>query len=143
MCTTPLPSGPDAKATSAAASSASPPRRRCSSWGSVSTPPARADPSHYLSQGTLTMHSSREWLDPGGLMLARRLDQLHTSLEALGDRLRLAVAEAVAESLGGWIRDAFLTALDRLAGRPSDPEPRLLPQRRWDEPRRMTERDDQ
>jgi hypothetical protein len=89
------------------------------------------------------MDSSREWLDPGGRMLARRLDQLHSSLEALGDRLRRAVAEAVAESMGGWIRDAFLTALDRLAGRPSDPEPRLLPQRRWDEPRRMTERDDQ
>ena len=90
------------------------------------------------------MHSSREWLDPGGLMLARRLDQLHSSLEGLGDRLRRAVAESVAESLGGWIRDAFLSALDRLAGRSSgcEPQPRLLTQRRWDEPRRMAERDD-
>ena len=90
------------------------------------------------------MDSSREWLDPGGLMLARRLDQLHSSLEALGDRLRRAVAESVAESLGGWIRDAFLSALDRLAGRSSgrEPQPRLLPQRRWEEPRRMAERDD-
>jgi len=91
------------------------------------------------------MHSYREWSYPGGLMLARRLDQLHSSLEALGDRLRRAVAESVAESLGGWIRDAFLSALDRLAGRSSgrEPQPRLLPQRRWDEPRRMAERDDQ
>ena len=91
------------------------------------------------------MHSSRDWLDPGGRMLARRLDQLHNSLDALGDRLRRAVAEAVAESLGGWIRDAFLTALDRLAGRSSgcEPQPRLLTQRRWEEPRRMAERDDQ
>jgi hypothetical protein len=30
------------------------------------------------------MDSSREWLDPGGLMLARRLEQLHTTLEAAG-----------------------------------------------------------
>jgi len=88
------------------------------------------------------MDSSREWLDPGGLMVARRLDQLHTSLEALGDRLRRAVAEAVAESLGGWIRDAFLTTLDRLAGRASGPEPRRLPQHRWDEARPMAGRDD-
>jgi hypothetical protein len=78
-------------------------------------------------------------------MLARRLDQLHSSLEALGDRLRRTVAEAVAESMAGWIRDAFLSVLDRLGGRSSgcEPQPRLLPQRRWDEPRRMAERDDQ
>ena len=88
------------------------------------------------------MHSSRDWLDPGGRMVARRLDQLHNSLDALGDRLRRAVAESVAESLGGWIRDAFLTTLDRLAGRAPGPEPRRLPQRCWDEARPMAGRDD-
>jgi hypothetical protein len=76
-------------------------------------------------------------------MLARRLDQLHTTLEALGDRLRRAVADAIAESLGGWIRDAVLTTLERLAGNTSDLEPRRLPsEHRWDEPRRMIRRDD-
>jgi hypothetical protein len=78
-------------------------------------------------------------------MVARRLDQLHNSLDALGDRLRRAVADAVAESLGGWIRDAFLTTLDRLAGRPSDPAPWSPPRRRWGEPQerdRLDERDE-
>jgi hypothetical protein len=56
-------------------------------------------------------------------MLARRFDQLHTSLDALRDRLHRAVAEAVAESLGGWIHDAFLAALDQFAGWASEPEP--------------------
>jgi hypothetical protein len=75
-------------------------------------------------------------------MLARGLDQLHTSLEALDNRLRRAVAEAVAESLGGWIRDVFLKAVDGFAGRPAERERQLLPHRRWDEPLQMTERDD-
>jgi hypothetical protein len=96
--------------------------------------------SHSNRLGTL-MHSSRDWLDAGGRMLARRLDQLHTSLDALGDRVRCAVAEAVAESLGGWIHDAFLAALDQFAGWPSEPEPRLLP-RRWEEPGQMIEHND-
>jgi hypothetical protein len=98
----------------------------------------------------IRMQSARDWLDPGGRITARRLDQLHSTLDALGDRLRQAVAEAVAESLGGWIRDAFLTTLEQISGHVSDPnrEASLIPQRRWqgpgrwEEPSRRIERDD-
>jgi hypothetical protein len=77
------------------------------------------------------MNLYRRWGDPGGRMLDRRLDQLCSSLDDLGSRLRAAVAEAVGESLGGLVRDAVLSALARLAGNPPDPEPAPPPARRW------------
>jgi hypothetical protein len=80
------------------------------------------------------MNPYRRRGDPGGRMLDRRLDQLCSSLDDLGSRLRAAVAQAVGESLGGLIRDAVLSALARLAGNPADPEPGPPPSRRWYEP---------
>src|SRR5262249_16200992 len=69
--------------------------------------------------------SYRDWSDPGGLTLSRRLDRLRDTLDTLAARLRRGVAEAVAEALGGVIREVLLTALGRLAGDApaSAPEP--------------------
>jgi hypothetical protein len=80
------------------------------------------------------MNSSRDWLDPGGRMPGRRLDQLRSSLDRLAARLRAAVAEAVGESLGGLVRDAVLGALARLSGHEHDPEPPRPAPRSWYEP---------
>jgi hypothetical protein len=73
-------------------------------------------------------------LDSGGLL--ERLDQLRSSLEVLGGRLRAAVAQALGETLGGVVRDTVLLLLDRLAGSSSShtPEPTPLAVRGWDEP---------
>jgi hypothetical protein len=81
-----------------------------------------------------SMNSSRDWLDPGGRMLDRRLDQLRSSLDRLAARLRAAVAEAVGESLGGLVGDAVLGALAHLSGHEHDPEPPRPPSRSWYEP---------
>jgi len=69
--------------------------------------------------------SYREWSDPGGRTLSRRLDRLRDTLDALAAGLRRGVAEAVAEALGGVIREVLITALGRLAGDApaSAPEP--------------------
>ena len=80
------------------------------------------------------MNPYRRWGEPGGRMLDRRLDQLCSSLDDLGARLRTTVAQAVGESLGGLVRDAVLSALARLSGRPADSEPAPPPARRWYEP---------
>jgi hypothetical protein len=64
-----------------------------------------------------------------------RIDQLRSSLEVLGGRLRTAVAEALGETLGGVVRDTVLLLLDRLAGSSSSPapEPARLAVRNWAE----------
>ena len=59
-----------------------------------------------------TMSSIRDFIDPGGKMLARRLDQLCTTLEGLGSRLRGTIANALGETFGGIVRDAALRVLD-------------------------------
>lgn len=59
------------------------------------------------------MNSPRNWLDPGGSLL-RRVDQLRTTLESLGTRLRQTVAEALGKTLGSVVRDAVLSVLEHL-----------------------------
>ena len=56
----------------------------------------------------------RDFIDPGGRMLARRLDQLCSTLESLGARLRGTIASAVGETIGSLVRDTALCILDEL-----------------------------
>jgi hypothetical protein len=58
------------------------------------------------------MPSIRDFIDPGGRMLARRLDQLCLTLEGLGTRLRATIANAIGETIGGLVRDTALRVLD-------------------------------
>ncbi len=60
------------------------------------------------------MPSIRNYLDPGGRILARRLDQLCMTLEGLGARLRGTIANAIGETIGGFVRDSALRLLDEL-----------------------------
>src|SRR5438876_12409480 len=77
----------------------------------------------------------RDWPDPGGLTLSRRLDRLRDTLDGLAARLRRGVAEAVAEALGGVIREALYTALGRLAGDAAAHAPEPARSFRWEVPR--------
>jgi hypothetical protein len=81
----------------------------------------------------MLMRTHHDRLDSGGLLA--RIDQLRSSLEVLGGRLRAAVAEVLGETLGGVVRDTVLLLLDRLAGSSSShaPEPARLAVRSWDE----------
>jgi len=56
----------------------------------------------------------RNYLDPGGRILARRLDQLCLTLESLSARLRSTIAAAIGETIGGFVRDSALRILDDL-----------------------------
>ena len=58
------------------------------------------------------MPSLRDYLDHGGKLLARRLDQLCSTLESLSERLRQTIANAISETLGGITRDVALRVLD-------------------------------
>ena len=60
------------------------------------------------------MPSIRNYLDPGGRILARRLDQLCLTLENLSARLRSTIATAIGETIGGFVRDSALRILDDL-----------------------------
>lgn len=68
---------------------------------------------------------------PSGRMLTRRLNQLRSTLDALGSRLRTAVSQAVGETVGVVVRDALNTALDQLAGFPPAPDPPPARSREW------------
>jgi hypothetical protein len=61
------------------------------------------------------MPSIRDYFDPGGRMLARRLDQLCSTIESLSARLRTTIANAIGETIGGFVRDSALRVLDELA----------------------------
>ena len=61
------------------------------------------------------MPSIRDYLDPGGRILARRLDQLCSTLESLSARLRSTIANAIGETIGGFVRDSTFRVLDELA----------------------------
>src|SRR5437660_1687095 len=65
----------------------------------------------------------RNWFTPSGRMLTRRLEQLRTTLDSLGARLRAAVAQAVGETVGVVIRDAVSDALDGITGLLPEPPP--------------------
>lgn len=73
------------------------------------------------------MPSIRDFIDPGGKMLARRLDQLCTTLEGLGSRLRGTIANALGETIGGIVRDTALRVLDEATQYLPDYEPVLSP----------------
>ena len=52
----------------------------------------------------------RDYLDPGGGMLARRLEELCSTLENLAARLHGTIANAIGETIGGIVRDTALHA---------------------------------
>jgi hypothetical protein len=68
------------------------------------------------------MPSIRDFIDPGGRMLAHRLDQFCSTLECLGEKLRSTIANAIGETIGCIVRDAALHALDEVAQRQTDAE---------------------
>ena len=61
------------------------------------------------------MPSIRDFIDPGGRMLAHRLTQLCETLENLGARLRGTIANVIGETIGFVIRDTALLILDEVA----------------------------
>ena len=65
----------------------------------------------------------RDYLDPGGTLLTRRLDQLCTTLETLSARLRATMASVLGETLGGMVRDLALRVLGEVAGHLAAPGP--------------------
>jgi hypothetical protein len=73
------------------------------------------------------MPSVRAFLDPGGRMLARRLDELCSTLEGLAARLHGTIANAIGETIGGIVRDTALRVLSEvtryLPNPASDPHP--------------------
>jgi hypothetical protein len=73
------------------------------------------------------MPSIRDFIDPGGKLLARRLDQLCSTLEGLGSRLRGTIANAIGETFGGIVRDAALRVLDEASQRLHEYEPIVSP----------------
>ena len=56
----------------------------------------------------------RDYLDPSGRMLARRLDELCSTLENLAARLHGTIANAIGETIGGIVRDTALRALNEV-----------------------------
>jgi hypothetical protein len=77
------------------------------------------------------MPSLRDYIDPGGKMLACRLDQFCSTLESLGTRLRGTIATAIGETLGGFVRDVAWRVLEEVTqGRPGS-EPIRSP---WSRP---------
>jgi hypothetical protein len=81
------------------------------------------------------MHSIRDFIDPGGRMLARRLEQLCSTLEDLGARLRGTIANAIGETLGGIVRDTAQRVLDDVSRSGTRSGPLRQPlSRRWNEP---------
>jgi hypothetical protein len=56
----------------------------------------------------------RDYLDPSGRMLARRLDELCSTLENLASRLHGTIANAIGETIGSIVRDTALRALNEV-----------------------------
>jgi hypothetical protein len=61
------------------------------------------------------MHLIRDVLEPGGRLLARRLDQLCATLESLRQRLHATLANILGDCIGGFVRDAALEVIDHVA----------------------------
>src|ERR1051326_1922715 len=57
----------------------------------------------------------RDFVDPGGRRLSRRIDQLRDTLDHLGERLRGTIADAIGQTLSGIVRDTALRVLDHIA----------------------------
>jgi hypothetical protein len=88
------------------------------------------------------MRSYNDWLDPGGGRLSNRLDQLRDSLESLNRRLRITVAEAIGETLGGLVHDAVFRVLDQLTRSDADADPTRRTSPGWDPSRTYYEEDE-
>jgi hypothetical protein len=69
------------------------------------------------------MNMIRDVIDPGGRLLARRLDQLCSTLESLTVRLRATVANVIGDSINSFVRDAAMGVLDSVAQCLSDRSP--------------------
>src|ERR1039457_4399211 len=67
------------------------------------------------------MPSIHDYIEPGKRILARRLDQLCSTLELLVRRLRATIANAVGETSSGIVRDAALHVLDDVTQYLPDP----------------------
>src|SRR5450631_1391044 len=76
------------------------------------------------------MPSFRDFIEPGGRILAHRLDQLCATLESLGMQLRGTIVNAIGETIGGIVRDAALRVLDEAAQYLPGHEPGISPSSR-------------
>ena len=61
------------------------------------------------------MHVIRDIIEPGGRLLARRLDQLCSALERLSQRLHATLADILGDCIGGFVRDAAIEIIDHVA----------------------------
>jgi hypothetical protein len=66
------------------------------------------------------MHLIRDVLEPGGRLLARRLDELCSTLEGLSQRLHATLADILGDCIGGFVRDAAIGVIDHVAQGPPD-----------------------
>src|SRR5476649_2368483 len=73
------------------------------------------------------MPSFRDFIEPGGRILAHRLDQLCATLENLGMQLRGTIVNAIGETIGGIVRDTALRVLDEAASYLPGHEPGISP----------------
>src|SRR5471030_2608823 len=67
----------------------------------------------------------RDVIDPGAKLLARRLDQLCSTLECLSGRLKATLVSVIGDSIGGLVRDAALSVFDNVNKCLADPSQRL------------------
>ena len=67
------------------------------------------------------MHLIRDLLEPGGRLLARRLDQLCSTLESLSQRLHATLVDILGDCIGGFVRDAAIGVIDHVTQSLSDP----------------------
>ena len=56
----------------------------------------------------------RDIIAPGSKLLARRLDQLCSTLECLSGRLKTTLVSVIGDSIGGLVRDAAMGVLDNV-----------------------------
>ena len=63
----------------------------------------------------------RDIIAPGSKLLARRLDQLCSTLECLSGRLKTTLVSVVGDSIGGLVRDAAMGVLDNVNKCLADP----------------------
>ena len=63
----------------------------------------------------------RDIIAPGSKLLARRLDQLCSTLECLSGRLKTTLVSVIGDSVGGLVRDAAMGVLDNVNKCLADP----------------------
>jgi len=92
------------------------------------------------------MYSLRSLIDPGGRSLAFHLDRLRRTLDGFRQRLRLAVAGALGQTVADVVRDAVAGLLDEAGTEPPIPQYQPPPYPRhsalWDRPEALENEDD-